>query len=189
MVDSLRREEKGMEGGSGQGRSQDLVSGGGHPFRGGARPPIFRLRPQITRVPPYVLLATPGFRGGAGPPRPPWLRPWFGSMHSPHGSSVHDYLTPDNLAERVQCGCARVVVPLAVLFEHDTLLVRFVQSGRRHHRTVAAVSHRPTRPVHPYVVLSLDKAECVESFKGSGIGAIEKRAGILIDLSGKEEEG
>ena len=58
-----------------QGRSQDLVSGGPHPFRGGggARPPIFRLRPQITRVPPYVLLATPGFRGGGGraPPRPP----------------------------------------------------------------------------------------------------------------------
>ena len=51
-----------------QGRSQDLVSGGA-PISGGGRPPIFRLRPQITRVPPYVLLATPGFRGG----RPPWL--------------------------------------------------------------------------------------------------------------------
>ena len=52
-----------------QGRSQDLVSGGGTHF-GGGRPPIFRLRPQITRVPPYVLLATSGFRGG-GRPRPP----------------------------------------------------------------------------------------------------------------------
>ena len=48
-----------------QGRSQDLVSGGGTHF-GGGRPPIFRLRPQITRVPPYVFLATPGFRGGGG---------------------------------------------------------------------------------------------------------------------------
>ena len=47
--------------------------GGPTYFGGGARPPIFRLRPQITRVPPYVLLATPGFRGGGGPPRPPPL--------------------------------------------------------------------------------------------------------------------
>ena len=50
-----------------QGRSQDLVSGGPTHFGGGGRPPIFRLRPQITRVPPYVLLATPGFRGGGAP--------------------------------------------------------------------------------------------------------------------------
>ena len=61
-----------------QGRSQDLVSGGGgHPFRGGGRPPIFRLRPQITRVPPYVLLATPGFRGGRAPPPPPPAPPGY----------------------------------------------------------------------------------------------------------------
>ena len=57
-----------------QGRSQDLVSGGPHPFRGG-RPPIFRLRPQITRVSPFVLLATPRFRGGAPPPAPPLATP------------------------------------------------------------------------------------------------------------------
>ena len=56
-----------------QGRSQDLVPGGGTHF-GGGRPLIFRLRPQITRVPPYVLWATPGFRGGV--PHP-WLRPWL----------------------------------------------------------------------------------------------------------------
>ena len=47
--------------------------GGGHPFRGGGPTPYFRLRPQITRVPPYVLLATPGFRGGRPPPPPPPL--------------------------------------------------------------------------------------------------------------------
>ena len=44
---------------------------GGPTHFGGARPPIFRLRPQITRVPPYVLLATPGFRGGGRPGPPP----------------------------------------------------------------------------------------------------------------------
>ena len=70
-----------------QGRSQDLVSGGGTHF-GGGRPPIFRLRPQITRVPPYVLLATLGFRAPPAPlatplpgPRVPMTRdglyiPW-----------------------------------------------------------------------------------------------------------------
>ena len=43
-------------------------------FRGGAPisgelPPIFRLRPQITSVPSYVVLTTPGFLGDPGPPR------------------------------------------------------------------------------------------------------------------------
>ena len=53
-----------------QGRSQDLVSGGGTHFGGrGARAPIFRLRPQITRVPPLMYLwLPPDFGGGGRPP-------------------------------------------------------------------------------------------------------------------------
>ena len=39
----------------------------GHPFRG-ARPPIFRLRPQITRVPLVYFWLPPDF---GGPPPPP----------------------------------------------------------------------------------------------------------------------
>ena len=62
-----------------QGRSQDLVSGGGHPFRGGPDPLFFASDPKSQGSPPYVLLATPGFRGGGGggpgPPRPPLATP------------------------------------------------------------------------------------------------------------------
>ena len=48
--------------------------GGGHPFRGEADPLFFASYPKSQGSPlMYLLLATPGFRGG-GPP-PPWLRP------------------------------------------------------------------------------------------------------------------
>ena len=45
---------------------------GGTHFGGGADPLFFALRPQITRVPPYVLLATPFW---PGPPAPPLATP------------------------------------------------------------------------------------------------------------------
>ena len=77
-----------------RGRIQDLATGGGTHF-GGGRSTISRLRPQITRVPPYVLLATPGFRGGRAPLYPPpgppyyfWVPPDFAPPPAPQATPL-----------------------------------------------------------------------------------------------------
>ena len=95
-----------------QGLSQDLVSGGeASPIRGGGgRPPIIRLRPQITGVPPYVLLATPGFRGGGAGYAPAMTPSTRVHRHIPSSSlsllfsATRSYqLTVRNKVTRVMC--------------------------------------------------------------------------------------
>ena len=54
-----------------QGRSQDLVSGGGHPFRGGPDPLFFASDPKSQGSPLMYFWLPPDFGGGAGPPAPP----------------------------------------------------------------------------------------------------------------------
>ena len=54
-----------------QGRSQDLVSGGAHPFRGGPDPLFFASDPKSQGSPLMYLCLPPDFGGGPGPPRPP----------------------------------------------------------------------------------------------------------------------
>ena len=59
-----------------QGRSQDLVSGGGHPFRGGPTP-YFSSQTPNHKGPPLCTFGYLRISGGpAPPPPPPWLRPW-----------------------------------------------------------------------------------------------------------------
>ena len=50
-----------------QGRSQDLVSGG-HPFRGGGRPPYFSPQTPNNKSPPLCTFGYPRISGGPGPP-------------------------------------------------------------------------------------------------------------------------
>ena len=61
-----------FRGGTHLGGGAPISGGGGTHFGGGGRPPVFRLRPQITRVPLMYFWLPPDF-GGRAPP--PWLRP------------------------------------------------------------------------------------------------------------------
>ena len=58
--------------------------GGGHPFRGGGRPPIFRLRPKITSVPLMYF----------------WLPPDFGPLRPPPGNALGPEEVEGNLRDR-----------------------------------------------------------------------------------------
>ena len=52
-------------------RSQDLVSGGGHPFRGGGPTPYFSPQTPNHKGPPLCTFGYPRISGGGGRPPPP----------------------------------------------------------------------------------------------------------------------
>ena len=71
-----------------QGRSQDLVSGGGgEPISGGGATHYVSPQTPNHKGPPYVLLATSGFRGGAPPPLATPL-PCTHHIETPQGISL-----------------------------------------------------------------------------------------------------
>ena len=52
---------------------------GGAPISGGGDPLFFASDPKSQGSPLMYFWLPPDFGGGAGPPRPPWLRPWMGT--------------------------------------------------------------------------------------------------------------